>query len=437
MLGNFAAPGSAADPAKDIVGTWEGTSGNGGLKEIWMIERDKKSYSVKGIFKKGDDEVGSFVGKNPKFFNGVLTFVQEYSQKPNPTWTDGNIMQAKAVGNKLTFVWRSAGGSGTVILTRSADASDPKDDPKKEIVATKPKDPKETVPVNPKTPKETTKPKDPETIVAKPKEPMVDPKMRDPAPKVEKELALVGTWEADVEGVPDMKEVWKIENDNGKWSVKGVYISNKNSVGSFHGDRIMIFNGEMNFTQKYDVKPFPNWNDGNVFFVRPLGDKIEFNIGKKGFRKSLVKSNATLTEPKKKDDAPKVTEMSPEAKKEFAILARTWNFTEVMFDGMKIQFNAYWTFADGTVTEHLNADKTSVRRSGPASVDPDKSPKMIEIHFNKGGGGAPLGKFRGIYEISDGVLKLCLSGDGDPVPTEFGSKPGSKALLIYLKPLKK
>jgi uncharacterized protein (TIGR03067 family) len=413
-----------ADPEKDIIGTWEGTSGAGGFKEIWTIERDKDGWSVRGVFKKGDDEVGAWVGKDPKFANGVLTCVQQYSKKPNPGWTEGNVLQAKATGDKLTFVWRAGKNSGTVSLVRAGEARTevkPKDD-----VATKPKDTK-TDP-NPKDAK------DPVTI--KPKDnTKTEPKTE---PKVSKEMALVGTWEADVDNVPDMKEIWKIEVEDGKWSVKGVYVLKKVTVGAFHAEKIQLVGEALNFTQKYDVKPVPNWSDGNVVFVKPGDGKIEFSIGKKGAKHVMVKSDATLSavvEPKKKEDPNKV-ELTEEAKKELGTLAGTWNLKSITFNGMDVSFNTYWTIGEGTIVEHLEAKGTMVRRSGTVNVDVDKSPKVIEINYNKGNG-APTAKWRGIYELKDGVLTMCVSGLDDPMPTDFTSKPNSKALLIVLRPAKK
>jgi uncharacterized protein (TIGR03067 family) len=152
----------------------------------------------------------------------------------------------------------------------------------------------------------------------------------------------------------------------------------------------------------------------------------------------MTKSDATLSavvEPKKKEDPNKV-ELTDEAKKELGTLAGTWNFRGITFNGMDITFNAYWTIGEGTIVEHLEAKGTMVRRSGTINVDSSKSPKTIEINFNKGNG-APTGKWRGIYELKDGVLTICMSGLDDPLPTDFTSKRDSKALLMVLKPAKK
>lgn len=121
----------AADPAKDIVGAWEDRSGSGGFKEIWTVENVKGVWTVKGVFKKGDEEAGSWIGKSPRFAIGTLTFIQEYVQKPNASWSDGNVMTAKATGDKLSFRWQAAKNSGTNNLDRAGDtvASKPKDPP--------------------------------------------------------------------------------------------------------------------------------------------------------------------------------------------------------------------------------------------------------------------------------------------------------------------
>jgi uncharacterized protein (TIGR03067 family) len=105
----------------------------------------------------------------------------------------------------------------------------------------------------------------------------------------------------------------------------------------------------------------------------------------------------------------------------------------VQFNGKKIDFGATWTFKNGTVEETVGG---LPRRSGPVSVDPVKSPKEIDLNFTKGDGGAAKGLFKGIYEIQDNTLKICLGSD-QARPTDLVSKEGSKAILMVFERKKK
>jgi hypothetical protein len=112
-------PPARAAEGGELVGTWEGTSGAGGFQEIWTIKTNKGEWSVNGVFKKGGKEAGAFHGKDYKYANGTLTFVQEYDKKPVDSWSDGNEMAVKASGDLLAVTWRNGGQSGTTSLTRA------------------------------------------------------------------------------------------------------------------------------------------------------------------------------------------------------------------------------------------------------------------------------------------------------------------------------
>jgi hypothetical protein len=111
-----AKPGTAAK-ANDLIGTFTGQSGSGGLTEIWTIKKDDGKWSVKGIFKKDDKEVGSFHGQDYKYVNGVLLFKQIYDQKPVASWADGTILGCQANKEKLVFRWKNPGQSDGPITT--------------------------------------------------------------------------------------------------------------------------------------------------------------------------------------------------------------------------------------------------------------------------------------------------------------------------------
>jgi uncharacterized protein (TIGR03067 family) len=123
--------GARAEPGDELVGSWEGASGN--LKEIWTISRDKDVWAVVGAFKLGEREVGSFRGGNVKFTDGVLAFRQDYIRKPAANWRSGNQMTAQATGDTLNVTWRAGKQSGKTTLVRKGTATVGKEEPPKKL----------------------------------------------------------------------------------------------------------------------------------------------------------------------------------------------------------------------------------------------------------------------------------------------------------------
>ena len=105
--------------ADQFVGTWEGTSEVGGFKEIWTIKMEKNKLSIAGKFQKDGQDAGAFQGTNVKFANGALTFTQKYQQKPEASWSDGNVVTAKVNENKLSFTWKNGKQTGSGSLERA------------------------------------------------------------------------------------------------------------------------------------------------------------------------------------------------------------------------------------------------------------------------------------------------------------------------------
>jgi hypothetical protein len=101
----------AAGKVNNLIGTFSGTSGVGGFTEIWTIAREEGKWSVKGVFKKDDKEVGSFHGQNYKYSNGVLIFRQVYDLKPVASWGDGTILGCEANKERLQFRWQNPGSA--------------------------------------------------------------------------------------------------------------------------------------------------------------------------------------------------------------------------------------------------------------------------------------------------------------------------------------
>ncbi len=68
---------------------------------------------------------------------------------------------------------------------------------------------------------------------------------------------------------------------------------------------------------------------------------------------------------------------------------------------------------------------------GKLKLDPTKKPHAMDILVEEG---AASGQTQlGIYEIKDGMLKVCFAQPDKPRPTEFSAKEGSGNTLIVLK----
>jgi uncharacterized protein (TIGR03067 family) len=73
----------------------------------------------------------------------------------------------------------------------------------------------------------------------------------------------------------------------------------------------------------------------------------------------------------------------------------------------------------------------TVAGKGTIQLDPKKKPKEID---NTLGDGPFKGKaMLGIYELKDGVLRICNAVPGKPRPKEFSAKKGSGRYLITYK----
>jgi uncharacterized protein (TIGR03067 family) len=73
--------------------------------------------------------------------------------------------------------------------------------------------------------------------------------------------------------------------------------------------------------------------------------------------------------------------------------------------------------------------------SGTIKVNPKSSPKTIDVMWKDG---STKGETqRGIYEVKDDVLRLCLADKDKDRPTEFPTKKYSGPQLITLKRVKK
>jgi uncharacterized protein (TIGR03067 family) len=77
-------------------------------------------------------------------------------------------------------------------------------------------------------------------------------------------------------------------------------------------------------------------------------------------------------------------------------------------------------------------DKMSMDRNGQQlemgyKLDPTKKPKAMDVDLPNGKKGT------GIYVLEGDTLKVCHGEEGDPRPTEFVSKQGTKVTVIEFK----
>lgn len=68
---------------------------------------------------------------------------------------------------------------------------------------------------------------------------------------------------------------------------------------------------------------------------------------------------------------------------------------------------------------------------GKLKLDPTKKPHALDIEVEEG---ANSGQTQlGIYEVEDGMLKICFAQADKPRPKEFSAKEGSGNTLVVLK----
>jgi hypothetical protein len=105
-----------AGDASEVLGTW--TAMTFGMKETWTIEKGKKGVlSVRGTFKKGDQEVGSWKGVNARYFMRSLWFNQQFDKLPTKTWVNGVAIAGVGRGGEFVFVWSNGKQKGKGKLT--------------------------------------------------------------------------------------------------------------------------------------------------------------------------------------------------------------------------------------------------------------------------------------------------------------------------------
>jgi uncharacterized protein (TIGR03067 family) len=124
---------------------------------------------------------------------------------------------------------------------------------------------------------------------------------------------------------------------------------------------------------------------------------------------------------------------APGAAKDKAALQGTWQVVKEEMRGGA---------APGDVRDHrmvfsgdefklVEGDKVLIR--GTFTLDPSKSPRVMEMKITEGAGPDPEAPAHGIYELKGGELKWCAAEPGsDDRPQKFDTK-GTTHVLIQMK----
>jgi uncharacterized protein (TIGR03067 family) len=127
------------------------------------------------------------------------------------------------------------------------------------------------------------------------------------------------------------------------------------------------------------------------------------------------------------DDAPKVQDKDLEG---------DWQLKSITHDGKEEppgadEANDTLTF-HGDSAVHKGKDAT---HKATFTVDASKTPKTIDMTAEDG---PDKGKVaRGVYEVKDDELRICVAQPGKDRPTELSAKEGAGFVLVVLKRAKK
>ena len=129
-------------------------------------------------------------------------------------------------------------------------------------------------------------------------------------------------------------------------------------------------------------------------------------------------------------DAPKDA-----VKKEYDKFDGTWKMESFTMDGKPSPIEDFADFRMTLKGENFTTVAADGKSAGTYKIDPNKSPKTIDITFT---GGQHDGlTMLGVYELDGDTYKVCLpTGGGKERPKELASKPGSGLVLEVFKRVK-
>ncbi len=118
-------------------------------------------------------------------------------------------------------------------------------------------------------------------------------------------------------------------------------------------------------------------------------------------------------------------------KKEFAKLAGPWALNEITYDGKehKLRFRIVFKGSDGTIegNDRVASEYSKVK----FKLDPTASPKNLDLTISAGS--QTDAAMKGIYELKDDELRICVKVFGTDRPKEFAAPDGSSTVLLVLR----
>jgi uncharacterized protein (TIGR03067 family) len=119
---------------------------------------------------------------------------------------------------------------------------------------------------------------------------------------------------------------------------------------------------------------------------------------------------------------------------ELKALAGTWKLDKAEVNGAELPREIAKEFKLIIKDSKYELFSAGPKDEGTISVDPTRKPKTMQI---KGTQGPNQGKtFLAIYEVTDGLLRICYDLEGKAYPTEFSAPAQTKRFYAVYRPAK-
>lgn len=107
----------------------------------------------------------------------------------------------------------------------------------------------------------------------------------------------------------------------------------------------------------------------------------------------------------------------------------TWKLVSCTWNGQPQTADLQWI---------VEGDRYLIRLDGQTHEDPnpftlDASRKHIDVNHHDTPRGTYGGKLKGIYEVSEGSLRVCYDLTGSQYPSSFDAAPGSRRVLYQFR----
>jgi hypothetical protein len=233
---------AAQDKPDSLEGTWVWRAKPGDADQYLKITRTATGVEVKGWYKKGAEEVGSYVGNDAKLVDGVLTYTHHYIKKPGPG-QDNTPVRVKLDGGRLSYSWGADYAKGPRTYVRDGGTA---------AVAAAPATPAPAAPAAPKQP----------------------------------DNPLVGTFKGTVDG-SQYEQIWTLKREGEAWVVKGVYRHNGVEVGAFVGTDVKYDAGVLSFKKKFTRRPKTGvWPDDVPYTMKADSGAVTYTYTYEGTAKT-------------------------------------------------------------------------------------------------------------------------------------------------------